>query len=181
MAQPRDPRAGNGSSTHPPHSTTGPNAGRTDPRATGHADTGTTDREHNTVPNLVRQLTSDVTSLFTKEISLARSEMRESVKDAKTGLASMTGGGVVLLAGMIVLLMAAVYGLATVLSLWLSALIVGGVVTIIGFIMLKSGQSKLKAGSFKPDRTMHEMQKDREALKHEMRSEKHSRNKGAIQ
>lgn len=168
MAQQRDPRTGNGSSTHPPHSTTGANAGQTDPRTTQGArdvhDT-TPEKEHSSVPKLVRQLTSEVTSLFTKELSLARSEVRESVTDAKKGVGAMASGGVVLLAGMIVLLMAAVYGLATALSLWLSALIVGGVVTIIGFIMVKSGQSKLKADSFKPDRTIHEMQKDRESVK----------------
>lgn len=182
MAQQRDPRTGNGSSTHPPHSTTGANAGQIDPRAM-HSDmrTGTTDREHSSVPKLVRQLTSEVTSLFTKELSLARSEMRESVQEAKAGVTSMAGGGVIMLAGMIILLMSAVYGLATVLSLWLSALIVGGVVSIIGLIMLKSGQSKLKADSFKPDRTIHEMKKDREAVKHEMHTNRESSKKGAVQ
>lgn len=77
----------------------------------------------------------------------------------------MTSGGVVMLAGLFVLLMAAVYGLATVLPLWASALIVGGVVSIIGFIMLKSGQSKLNAESFKPERTARELQKDRDTVK----------------
>lgn len=123
------------------------------------------EKEHSSVPQLIRQLTSDATTLFTKEISLARSEIRESVQEAKTGVMAMTGGGVVMLAGLFVLLMAAVYGLATVLPLWASALIVGGVVTIIGFIMLKSGQSKLSADAFKPERTARELQKDRDAMK----------------
>lgn len=122
------------------------------------------EKEHSSVPKLVRQLTSDVTSLFTKEISLARSEMRESVQEAKAGVVAMTGGGVVLLAGLIVLLMAGVYGLATVWPLWLSALVVGGVVAIIGAVMLKSGQSKIQPKSFKPERTIHEMEKDRESI-----------------
>src|SRR5690606_20733426 len=130
MAQHRDPRTGDGSSVTPPPIT----------QTAGGQQRTTTEKEHSSVPTLVRQLTSEVTSLFTKEISLARSEMRESVNQAKAGAIAMTSGGIVLLAGTIILLMAAVYGLATVLSLWLSALIVGGVVCLIGFIMLKSGQ-----------------------------------------
>lgn len=117
------------------------------------------------VPHLLRQLTGDVTSLFSKEVSLARAEMREAVHDVKTGLMSLTSGSVVLLAGLIVLLMSAVYGLATVLALWLSALIVGGVVTIAGLLMVKSGRSKLSAGSLAPRRTAHAIKEDRDTVR----------------
>lgn len=128
-------------------------------------DMSRTEKEHSSVPSLIRQLTNEASSLFTKEISLARSEIRESVQEAKAGMMAMTSGGVVMVAGLFVLLMAAVYGLATILPLWASALIVGAVVTIIGFIMLKAGQSKLSAESFKPERTARELQKDRDTVR----------------
>ncbi|HEY0961114.1 MAG TPA: phage holin family protein [Pseudomonadales bacterium] len=118
-----------------------------------------------TVPHLLRQLTSEVTTLFSKEVSLARAEVRETVHGIKAGVISMLTGSIVLLAGVIVLLMAAVYGLATMMDLWLAALIVGGAVTAIGLIMVTSGKNKLDADALKPHRTVDSIREDREALK----------------
>ena len=93
------------------------------------------------VPHLLRQLTSEVTGLFHKEVSLARAEMREAVSDIKGGMVSLMSGGIILLAGVIVLLLAAVYGLAEFMDLWLAALIVGlvtfglGLLNVPGIVM----------------------------------------------
>lgn len=118
-----------------------------------------------TVPHLLRQLTSEVTTLFSKEVSLARAEARETVHGVKTGVMSLLSGSIVLLAGVIVLLMAAVYGLATMMALWTAALIVGGLVTVVGLIMVASGKSKLDADALKPHRTVDSIREDRDALK----------------
>ncbi|BBI59823.1 hypothetical protein HSBAA_11290 [Vreelandella sulfidaeris] len=48
---------------------------------------------------------------------------------------------------------------------WLSALIVGGVVTVIGIVMLKAGQKKLQARNLMPNRTMHSLQSDKATAK----------------
>ncbi|MEY4643124.1 MAG: hypothetical protein RLZZ227_3118 [Pseudomonadota bacterium] len=131
-------------------------------------DQPTRDNEHvssGTVPHLLRQLTGEVTSLFTKEVSLARAELRETVSGIKTGLVSLTSGSIVLLAGVIVLLMAAVYGLAEVMALWLAALIVGGVVSAIGLSMVAVGKRKLDADVLKPQRSIDAVKEDRAAMK----------------
>jgi hypothetical protein len=117
------------------------------------------------VPHLLRQLTGEITNLFSKEVSLARAEVREAVNGFKTGVVALLAGGVVLLAGLIVLLMAAVYGLATKMDLWMAALIVGGAVTIVGLIMVASGKGKLDADALKPDRTMNSLREDRRTMK----------------
>ena len=69
-------------------------------------------QNNESVPHLLRLLTAEITTLFSKEVSLARAELRESIGGIKTGLVALMSGGIVLLAGLIVLLMAAVYGLA---------------------------------------------------------------------
>lgn len=122
-----------------------------------------------TVPHLLRQLTSEVTTLFSKEVSLARAEVRETVHGVKTGVISLLSGSIVLLAGVIVLLMAAVYGLATTMQLWLAALIVGGAVTLVGLIMVSAGKRKLDADALKPRRTVDSIREDRDALKDAVR------------
>ncbi|MBE7373594.1 phage holin family protein [Pseudomonas lopnurensis] len=117
------------------------------------------------VGGLLRQLTREVPSLFTKELALAKAELNESLRATKAGAASVATGGAVLLSGFIILLMSAVYFLGTLMEPWLAALIVGGVVVIIGLIMVTAGKKKFEASSFKPDRTLHSLNKDKEVVR----------------
>jgi len=122
--------------------------------------------EHdNSVGGLLRQLTREVPSLFTKELALAKAELNESLRATNAGDASVATGGAVLLAGFIILLMSAVYFLSTMMEPWLAALIVGVVVVVIGMIMVSAGKKKFEASSFKPDRTIHSLQKDKEVVR----------------
>ena len=68
--------------------------------------------QDSSVGGLLRQLTREVPSLFTKELALAKAELSESLRATKAGAASVATGGAVLLAGFIVLLMSAVYFLS---------------------------------------------------------------------
>ncbi|OCX90648.1 MAG: hypothetical protein BFD77_06760 [Pseudomonas sp. CO183] len=121
--------------------------------------------QDSSVGGLLRQLTREVPSLFTKELALAKAELSESLRATKAGAASVATGGAVLLAGFIVLLMAAVYFLATMMELWLPALIVGVVVGGIGVIMVLAGKKKIEASSFKPHRPIPSLQKEKEAVR----------------
>ena len=121
--------------------------------------------QDNSVGGLLRQLTREVPSLFTKELALAKAELSESMRATKAGAASVATGGAVLLAGFIILLMSAVYFLSTLMEPWLAALIVGGVVVVIGLIMVSAGKKKFEASSFKPDRTIHSLHKDKEVVR----------------
>ncbi len=121
--------------------------------------------DDHSVGGLLRQLGRDVPELVVKEIALARAEIGESLHRTKTGIASMVTGGGVLLAGLVVLLMSAVYGLSNVVAPWLAALIVGGVVTLIGFGMVGAGKKRLEPDALRPDRTMHQLHKDTQAMK----------------
>ncbi|MBB3101717.1 phage holin family protein [Azomonas macrocytogenes] len=122
--------------------------------------------EHdNSVTGLLRQLTREVPMLFTKELALLKAEFSESLQATKAGLASVAVGGAVALAGFIVVLMAAVYGLSLVMQPWLAALIVGAVVTVIGLSMVSAGKKKFEASSLRPSHTMNTLHKDKEAIK----------------
>ena len=122
--------------------------------------------EHDaSVVGLLRQLSREVPALFTKELALAKAELQASLTTLKAGLAAVAGGAIVLLAGFIILLMSAVYGLSLVMAPWLAALIVGGVVMIVGFAMLQSGKKQFEPSRFKPDRTLDALNKDQEALR----------------
>lgn len=114
---------------------------------------------------LLRQLTHDITSLFTKELALAKVEVSHSIHEAKAGAISAVIGGSVLYAGILFLLLGGVLALGQVVELWLASLIVGGVVALIGAIMVASGKKKLQASSFKPTHTMDAIEKDKQAMR----------------
>lgn len=120
---------------------------------------------NNSLAGLVRQLATDITSLFTKELALAKVEVSHSIHDAKAGALSMLTGGSILYAGFLFLLMAGVLGLGQIMELWMAALIVGGVVALIGLIMVASGKKKMQASSFKPEHTLDAVEKDKRAIR----------------
>lgn len=119
------------------------------------------------IPVLIKELANDVTGLFTKEVALAKSELTRSVSHFKTGIMSVLSGGSVLFAGFLFLLLSGVIGLSQVVELWLASLIVGGVVTLIGLIMVQAGKKKLEASSLTPHHTIHSLQKDRNTIARE--------------
>jgi drug/metabolite transporter (DMT)-like permease len=118
---------------------------------------------------LLSDLTNSVTTLFRKEIELARAEMSEKVSQASIAAGSIAAGGVLALAALIVLLQALVIALAELgLAPALSALIVGGVVAIIAFALIYKGMNDLKASSLAPTRTVEALRRDAHLVKEQV-------------
>ncbi|WP_460428547.1 phage holin family protein [Azotobacter armeniacus] len=132
-----------------------------------HPHTARTDAEKGgtSIVGLLGQLGRELPSLITKELALAKVEISESINATKAGIVSLAGGGAVLLAGLIILLQAAVYALSQVMDAWLAALIVGVVVVVIGYILVQGGKKKFAPSAFKPSRTLHTLQKDKAAIR----------------
>jgi len=103
---------------------------------------------------LFRELATDLSELTRKEIQLAQTETMEKVSHASKAVISMAAGGFVAYAGLLVLMAAAVMGLATFVPYWLAAVIVGGLALIIGLIMVQSGRSALQQTSITPEKTV---------------------------
>ena len=121
--------------------------------------------EYESTPSLLRRLVDDIGTLLTQEISLLKAETTRAVGDMKAATVSIAMGGAVAFLGAIFLLLAAVYGLSNVVEPWLASLIVGGVVTLIGIIMLATGRRKLEPSAIAPRRTAASLRKDTEMLK----------------
>ena len=122
------------------------------------------DRSGESIPHLIKDLATDVSTLVGKEIQLAKSEAREAAADVKTAVGAIATGAVMAMAGLVILLMSAVYGLSNVVAPWLAALIVGSAALLIGFIMVKGAQKKMSASSLAPDRTLDSVKKDTQTL-----------------
>jgi drug/metabolite transporter (DMT)-like permease len=115
---------------------------------------------------LFGDLTQSVTTLFRKEIELARTEISEKVSQAGVAAGAVAAGGILALAALIVLLQALVIALTELgLAPALSALIVGGVVAIIAFALIYKGMNDLKASNLAPTRTVEALRRDADMVK----------------
>lgn len=116
------------------------------------------------IADLIRNLATDLSTLLGKEIELAKSEVGESVTEAKTALGAIATGAAMAMAGLVVLLMSALYGLSNVVEPWLAALIVGAAALLVGYLMVRSAKEKMSASSIVPDRTVESAKKDMDTL-----------------
>jgi len=122
-----------------------------------------------TLGDLFTSLTSDLTTLVRKEIDLARTETMEKVTGVTRNVVMMVAGGLVAYAGLIALIMAAIFLLNRSLSLWVSALIVGIVVVVVGVILLMVGKSSLGNMTVVPEKTVESMKENTEWAKEQVK------------
>jgi hypothetical protein len=128
-------------------------------------------KEDRPLGSLLGDLMADLTELVSKEIQLAKAELSEKVSQATAGVTSLAIGGLVAFAGLLVLLDAAVYGVAALLGdapLWAAALIVGVVVLGIGMVLLLKGRSNLSAENLAPKRTVEAMRQNVETIREQV-------------
>jgi hypothetical protein len=111
---------------------------------------------------LLSELTSGFSRMFRQEIALARTEVREATTHAIRDVVFLALGVLVLYAAFYLFLAAAVVGLAEVVPVWLSAIIVGVIVSIVGYILLQKGIKDLKARRFKPEQTIESLKEDKD-------------------
>jgi hypothetical protein len=116
--------------------------------------------------DLLADLTESITTLFRKEIQLARAETSEKVTQVAVAIGAIAGGAVLALAALIVLLQALVIAIteAGVPAGWAS-LIVGVVVAIIAYVLIHKGTNDLKGSSLAPTRTMDSLKRDTQVVK----------------
>jgi hypothetical protein len=112
--------------------------------------------------DLLHRLIDDLATLVRKELALAKAEITHSVSEAKTGLTGVAAGGAVLYTGVLALIAAAILALTEVMPAWGAALIVGALLAIVGYAMLKSGRQKLRPANLKPEQTQESLRKDKQ-------------------
>ncbi|MFH0899546.1 MAG: phage holin family protein [Pseudomonadota bacterium] len=90
------------------------------------------DSETQSLAGLVRRIGGDLNVLVRDRLELARAELTGSLRSAVVGAAASLIGALIVLVGLGLVCAAAVVGLAKVIPLWASLLILAGVYTIVG-------------------------------------------------
>lgn len=113
---------------------------------------------------LFGQLSTDMSFLVRQEIELAKTEMTEKATKAGKNVGFMIAGAAVAYMGVLVLLAAATIGLGQFLDMWLSALIIGLIVTAIGTFLMQKGMATLQEMEMTPQKTVESLKEDKEWL-----------------
>jgi hypothetical protein len=123
------------------------------------------------IPELLKQLASETTTLVRQELDLAKAELKEKGRKAGPGVGLIgAAGGVGLLAGgaLTAFLILALDGF---MPNWLAALIVTAVYSVIAGVLYLRGKEKVDdAGSPAPRQTIETVKEDVEWAKHPTRS-----------
>lgn len=117
------------------------------------------------IPEIISAITGDLANLVRKESELVRTEVKESLHQAGRAGAIMGAGGALLIGAFLVLLEALVLALSKFMDpLWASVL-VGVVVGLIGFSLIKSAANKVKPENLAPNRSARQVRKDAQLVK----------------
>jgi uncharacterized membrane protein YqjE len=114
----------------------------------------------------VMDVVSDIAHLVQTEVRLARAEVGEKLAGAANGGMLVGAAAALSLAGLIVLLLAAVKWLEIAgLSQEWGLLLVGGVAVIIGVALALVGANRFRASALTPDRTISQVGADISVVK----------------
>jgi hypothetical protein len=126
-------------------------------------------RRERSIASLFGDLARESTRLLRQEIALAKSEMLAKLTQLGMGAGELIAGALILYAGFLVLLAAAVLGLSLVVPPWAAALIVGGVVLLIGLGVALKGRRDMKVEKLVPERTLRTLREDADWAREQMR------------
>lgn len=120
--------------------------------------------EQKPMSHLMTDLCDSVGRLLHQELELARIESSEKANQAILGLVGILGGMMIALASLLVLVQALVEALKNYMPSEYAALLVGVVLAIIAFILIRSGKSALEAKNLALPKTTESLKRDKDLV-----------------
>ena len=114
---------------------------------------------------LFSELSQETTTLIRQEVNLAKTEMSQKASRVGKDVGLLAAGGAVAYAGLLAIVAGVIALLALVIPLWLSALLVGLVVAVAGYFLVRKGLDALKQEDLAPRQTMETLKEDKEWAK----------------
>lgn len=126
-------------------------------------------KEERSLGELFSELSDEVRLLFRQEVALARTEVSSKVSHISRDAMRIGIGAVLAFVGFEALVAAGIVALDLILPLWLSALIVGAVLAIVGYVLIRQGMNDVKRRGITPTETLDSLKEDREWLRNQIR------------
>jgi len=114
--------------------------------------------------SLLKELIAEIGQLFRQELRLARAETGEKLAQAQNGVIAIVVGLLLAFSALLILLQAVVIALSEIMPAWAASVVVGGVIAIVAFILIRGGQNNLKLANLAPTRTFESMRRDRDMV-----------------
>ena len=126
-------------------------------------------RDERSLGELFAELAQETSTLVRQEVNLAKTEMSQKASRAGRHVGVMAAGGAVAYAGLLAILAALIVLLNNVMPLWLSALLVGIVVAVVGYLLVRRALDALKREDFAPRETIETLKEDQRWAKDQTR------------
>ncbi len=119
------------------------------------------------VIDLIKELRDEATLLFRQEVALAKTEMGEKAAVLGRNAAYAGVGGFIAYAGAWFLLMGVAFllaaglqalGLSALTSIWVSMLVVGVVVGVVGYLLISKAVKAFKQATIVPEKTVESLE-----------------------
>ncbi len=126
-------------------------------------------RDQRSLGDLFTELANETSTLVRQEIQLARAEMTQKASSAGRDAGMIGAGGALAYAGLLAIIAAVIIGLGQLIPMWLSALIVGLVILVIAYLLVRRGLDGLKNLNPLPEQTIETLNEDKEWAKEQTR------------
>ncbi len=122
-------------------------------------------RDDRSLGELFSELAQETSTLVRQEVNLAKTEMSQKASRAGKQVGILAAGGALAYAGLLAILAALIVLLDNVMPLWLSALLVGLVVAVVGYLLVRRALDALKREDFAPRETIQTLKEDQQWVK----------------
>jgi xanthine/uracil permease len=126
-------------------------------------------RDNRSLGELFSELAQETSTLVRQEVNLAKTEMSHKASHAGKHIGVLAAGGAVAYAGLLAILAGVIVLLDNVMPLWASALLVGVVVAIVGYLLVRRALDALKREDFAPRETIETLKEDQQWAKDQTR------------
>jgi len=135
----------------------------------GHRTNGHRLRERISLTDMFSRLGEESRTLMLLELKLAKAEIVEKINVIQRASISMGAGSLILYAGFLTLVACACAALSLIWPVWLSTLVVGVVVCVIGGIMLAIGKSKISGENLQLRHTSQTLREEKQWVKSQVK------------
>jgi uncharacterized membrane protein YqjE len=128
-----------------------------------------TPQTQRSVPEVLQDIVGNLQDIIRSEFRLAKTEITEEASKAARPAAAFGMGLISGIYGIGFMLLAAVYGLSTVMPAWLAALLVGVILAIVAVAVIGSSKEKLRRTNLSPDKAIKSLEENVQWAKHQIK------------
>ncbi len=115
--------------------------------------------------DLLAELAQETSTLVRQEVNFAGVEMSDKASRVGRQVGVLAAGGAVAYAGLLAILAAVIVLLDNAMPLWLSALLVGIAVAVVGYLLVRRALDALKREDSAPRQTIETLKEDQRRAK----------------